>query len=195
MGGREKYQSPFQQGSRAEGVPPLDLRVPAGEDAGARGLRALGDTSGRLARLTAEQHLDRGEERKQAVPNERGPLVRSLRTPAGKLSSRRRRPAPPALRTAFKVYRSQLDRVSFILGLVLALVALLQGCAARARERPTSDHRDHRLSAVRGRRIWRLCDGVYVAATSGGTALTRPRLTPPPALPASALSGIFSTVA
>jgi len=42
-------------------VPPLDPRVPVRQDSGARGLRhvrALGDASGRLARLTSEQHLE-----------------------------------------------------------------------------------------------------------------------------------------
>jgi len=51
------YQSPFQQGSRSEGMPSLDPRVPIGQDSGVgslRHIRVLGDTSGWFARLTSK---------------------------------------------------------------------------------------------------------------------------------------------
>lgn len=184
--GAGEYQGPFQQGSRAEGVPPLDLRVPARQDAGARGFRALGDTPGRLARLTSEQHLDREKERPFQTNRALSSAPRGL--PEG--SSRRRRLG--AAHGAFKVYRSQLDHVSFIL-----VLGPRRPSRAAPRELARSDRvtTGHRLNAVRGRWIWRLRDGVYVVVTNEGTALTRPRLTPPPVLAASAPPGIFSTVA
>lgn len=51
-------------------MPPLDPRVPVRQDSGARGLRhvrVLGDTSGRLARLTSEQHLARRLRKKKRL--------------------------------------------------------------------------------------------------------------------------------
>ena len=178
-------------------MPSLDLRVPVRQNSRARGLiRAPGDTSGRLARLTSEQHFTR--QLKATVFCKRTGC--SLRT-SGESPLQRSKLAQH-IRCSKSIDHS-LIHVSFLvldlelhLDLDLVLVVVVTRVpAVRIPRRETRRRPTRGGQSTLNRWISRLHDDFYVVPTSESTALTRPRLTPPPVLPASALSGIFSTVA